>query len=97
MIVPPFGHHSIGQVNQTSIPGTAPQAGILRFVRYFITAVYLYLCFGHYSAAALASEPQKGVPTITDADVQCQRGVWKYGNVHNNLTMLVVASVMGFL
>ena len=36
-------------------PGTAPPAGILGFVRYFITAVYLYLCFGHYSAAALAS------------------------------------------
>jgi hypothetical protein len=31
-------------------------------VRYLITAVYLYLClcFGHFSAAALASAPQGG-------------------------------------
>jgi hypothetical protein len=42
-------------------PGTTPPAGSLGFVRYFITAIYLCLCFGHYSAAALASAPQKGV------------------------------------
>jgi hypothetical protein len=38
-------------------PGTAPLAGILEIVCYFIAAVYL--CLGNYSAAALA--PQEGV------------------------------------
>jgi len=45
----------LGKSTKQAYPGTAPPAEILGLVRYFITAVYLYLCFGHFSAAALAS------------------------------------------
>jgi len=50
----------LGKSTKQAYPGTAPLAEILGLVRYFITAVYLYLCFGHFSAAALASAPQGG-------------------------------------
>jgi hypothetical protein len=45
----------LGKSTKQAYPGTVPPAEILGFVRYFITAVCLYLCFGHFSAAALAS------------------------------------------